>query len=653
MIEQLVEGNFVVRDDRQFLISEINGHKITLLDSFTDNKIVSTISELHDQILLGKTTITYADKKTQLLHNDSAMDFSSYPENLKKKAIERWAYVSAVKNDNIITMSERTLKPVIEKVHNETGIMPPSWRTLIRWCKRNEQAGVRGLLSGEHLKGNRQSRVSEEVDNMIISALENLKRAEKISYRRAYVSFSDAILMENVNRSKYEKLSGLSYQAFISRAKKIAPYELLVNQLGKNKADVIYRENKRNKPAKRILEKAEIDHTKLDLFVVDELHNFPLGRPYITTILDMKSKGALGFYVGFETPSYVSVVKAVKCAISDKSELLKDYPSVKNEWLCKGVFQELAYDRGKEFDSNLLEEALLDLNIVGRGNPRKKPWYKGSIESHFRTINKRLLEHQPGKVFTKITDSNDYQPEKNGVIGFRAFIELLLLWIVDEYQVGANSEGTSIPNLTWREDLKYVDVTPINPDKLDILLAENDTRINKVKGITKSYLTYDNAELVKLRKRHGFKTVNIKINRDDLGYIYVLNDVTRQYFKVPALDQEYANGLSMYQHKCIIRFHKKYISAQIDPLALAQTRKTINDIVLREMKTMKRFKSTGNARIARFSKVGEDNSVPATLIPDNMESEIPAPENIRDRIVEENLKQFDNIEDDLDDEMDA
>ena len=217
----------------------------------------------------------------------------------------------------------------------------------------------------------------------------------------------------------------------------------------------------------------EIDHTVVDLFVVDDELRVPLGKPRITNIIDWKSKCILGFYIGFEDVSYISVAKAIKSAISDKSALLEKYPNVKNSWPCKGVFQSISYDRGREFESNLLADALLELQISGTGNPAGKPWYKGTVESFFNTLNQQLLSDIPGKVFAHIADSNDYHPEKNAVISLQDFREIYIKWIVDIYHVNTNSSETRIPIKTWQEDEPFVGIREVDQERLDIIFSEN------------------------------------------------------------------------------------------------------------------------------------------------------------------------------------
>ena len=82
----------------------------------------------------------------------------------------------------------------------------------------------------------------------------------------------------------------------------------------------------------RPLERVEIDHTQLDLFVIDDQTGFPLGKPYITAAIDHHTGSVTGFYISFTPPSAFSVMECLKVAILPKVEINKIFPSVKNTW---------------------------------------------------------------------------------------------------------------------------------------------------------------------------------------------------------------------------------------------------------------------------------------------------------------------------------
>jgi putative transposase len=52
----------------------------------------------------------------------------------------------------------------------------------------------------------------------------------------------------------------------------------------------------------------QIDHTLVDVIVVDQEHRQPIGRPWLTLAIDIASRAVAGFSVSLEAPSALSVV---------------------------------------------------------------------------------------------------------------------------------------------------------------------------------------------------------------------------------------------------------------------------------------------------------------------------------------------------------
>lgn len=52
-----------------------------------------------------------------------------------------------------------------------------------------------------------------------------------------------------------------------------------------------------------VLEEVQIDHTVVDLMIVDEQDREPIGRPYLTVAIDVVSRCVLGLVVTLEAPS--------------------------------------------------------------------------------------------------------------------------------------------------------------------------------------------------------------------------------------------------------------------------------------------------------------------------------------------------------------
>lgn len=58
--------------------------------------------------------------------------------------------------------------------------------------------------------------------------------------------------------------------------------------------------------AQRPLDVVQIDHTKLDIIVVDREQRLPIGRPWITLAIDVYSRMVVGFCISLDPPGAMS-----------------------------------------------------------------------------------------------------------------------------------------------------------------------------------------------------------------------------------------------------------------------------------------------------------------------------------------------------------
>src|SRR5258708_7850233 len=72
------------------------------------------------------------------------------------------------------------------------------------------------------------------------------------------------------------------------------------------------------------LERVQIDHTQVDVIVVDEGDRLPIGRPCLMLAIDVASRAVFGFSVSLERPSVVSVALTLVQAVLPKDLWLAD-----------------------------------------------------------------------------------------------------------------------------------------------------------------------------------------------------------------------------------------------------------------------------------------------------------------------------------------
>jgi len=610
MMNKFIIGNYLSITakgrEKLFKIISFSEGDVRLEDSVTGAFVLEKTQNVSAILSKGEGHIISEKQDSKTLNDSDSLDFSGYDESDKSEAKYRFKYINAVFDDNGKNSSKVSLDKIITVVSCEENIRAPSIRSLQRWIKSfiESDYSIRGLLPRSKNKGNKTAKVAQQVEQFISQGIQYYKKVEQCSVMSAYEKMKSLIHFEN-ELCLGDKLIVPSYRTFLSRIEKESPYELSVARIGKKAANKEFKVKRQPPKVSTILERAEIDHTKLDLFVVDDRNALPLGRPWITAVLDYYSRSIMGFYISFVPPSYLSISKALKHALTSKDYVKEVYPEIENSWPVFGVMSTLVSDRGKDFESVALKEACLDLNITLQFNPVKCPWYKGVVERYFGTINRELLDDKPGKTFSSIIDKGDYDPEKNAVISFSRLVEIMHMWVVDVYQQSPRSNETLVPNCWWEEALINTPVFSVDSETLNIVLGKFALPSLSKDGIRLDYIYYDSDELLTYRMQTGYGKVKIKIDPDDLGEIHVLNKVELKYFTVPAVDLDYAKGLSSWQHQVIKNYVKGMVRTYVDEEALSRAKRKISQMVEEEMLNTKSL-ARSRARLARYLKIGQN-----------------------------------------------
>lgn len=574
-----------------------------------------------DLTFLGDAASTRVRRKmTDKLIDDLSMLKDDDPR--KKEARRRFAYIEALECANLPLFSKRTVKPLIEKVHAEIGDRkkPPFWKTLCYgwrkvWILSGKDLRIlvpqydkRGntaprFSNGRKSKGEsfteaeveRALRVEEIVHEVIREVYMNMQRN---SVAEVHKALDERVADENKFRDPDDQLPIPSVNSVYAIINAMDPYEKDKARYGAEYADRKHRSSRPGPTLSRPLQRVEIDDTTLDLIVVDEETRMPVGRPTFTFAIDCETREPLGFYMSFDGPGYLAVMQCLIHAISPKTYLKEEFPEVQNDWPAYGLPEELIVDNGPGYVSQDLEDACKQLGITLVFCPVRTPNAKPRVERFFRGQNQRLLHNQPGTTFSSIFDRKDYDPRKNAVIGFRALLAMTHVFLVDMYARSKHRGLNGIPHVAWENGVeKYPPQLPRRQQELRVLLARIAQRKISGSGIEFENLFYNCEELAGLRRK-GDTTVSLKYDPTDLGVIYVYDPQRDRYIAVPALDQKYAKGLTLWQHKVIKRYVRVVMRQQVDTDSLRQARKTIRRIVDEEW--MKGNKTRTRSKLARF-----------------------------------------------------
>jgi putative transposase len=244
-------------------------------------------------------------------------------------------------------------------------------------------------------------------------------------------------------------LSCPSRKAVSQRVKTIHRRELLVEREGAKAANDTTRPVVGEFQAQRPLQVVQVDHTKVDVFVVDEQYRQPIGRPWLTLLVDICTRTVAGYYLSLEAPSSVSVALALQQAVLSKDEWLAAR-GIAAPWPVRGLPEILHMDNGKEFHAKALQRGAEEYGIQLMYRPVATPHYGGHIERLIGTMmgEVHLL---PGTTFSNIDERGAYEPERHAAMTLKELDQWLAIQIVGRYHHEIHRSLARPPVAVWEE----------------------------------------------------------------------------------------------------------------------------------------------------------------------------------------------------------
>ena len=199
----------------------------------------------------------------------------------------------------------------------------------------------------------------------------------------------------------------------------------------------------------RAMQVVQIDHTKVDVTVVDPIERQPIGRPILTIGVDVFTRMVVGFYLSLEAPSVTSVALCLTHAVVDKSAWLAER-GIGAEWPTCGAPECIHVDNGAEFHARAFTRGCADHGIEISYRPPATPRFGGHIE---RLIGSMMgsVHLLPGTHFSNVAEKGDYDPEARAVMTMRELETFLALEIVGCYHASLHRGLNRPPIAAWRE----------------------------------------------------------------------------------------------------------------------------------------------------------------------------------------------------------
>jgi putative transposase len=535
---------------------------------FTDNGelVTETIDSNYRGIRDGKYKLfraVPAKSKEDKAQQDDVVMPSQITKEQEEKIAYQMLFVKAAMRAQIKPSAHKEVRALIDRViaaYANTSDKPasalrrPSEYAVRNWITRYKRNGSSAFA----LVDRRQvvkpvKRAPIKVDELIDEGIrKHYLKLRGSSINATHGKIEAEILQYNENQGV--ELTVPSLSTVTRRVADLPKYQVDVARFGKAFAKNKWRYSMHGDQSTRIMERVEIDHTMLDIWVLDPISGLPLGRPWITILIDRYSGYITGLFISFFGPSTSTIASALKMSIEPKGDLCEAVGNLQNTWDAYGVAELYVMDNGLEMHSQRFRRIGWELQADFLYNPVRQPWLKASIERTMMEVC-RVLPVQ-GKVYSPIKNAQVADPKKTASILFDDLCKGLIMWAVDVYPLRVDRYRLCRPIDLWADGLQSMPPAklPESTVSLDLTMGISLDRTISRDGLIFQYLRFNSPELQDYCRsvKQTFRT-ECRIIPEDIGSVYVLLPKENRWISVGLVRPapEYGAGLSLLQHQLI------------------------------------------------------------------------------------------------------
>jgi len=446
--------------------------------------------------------------------------------------VARWRRYIRAHNDNL-----KTCQVPLELV---SGYTLRDW--YMRWIKSGRMFGALAPLTDK--QGNRKQRL----DPAVTAIIQRVVRQNWLTLERPPLTVAHDRICRDVRHLNeqgagphLEEPSEMAVRRWIQR--NIEPFEVMYFRKGKKEAEHQFRVTARAPAAIRPLQIVEFDETPLNVMLVDS-NGHPRGRANLTAGTCLATGMIVGWHIGWEKPSWTSVMQALRMAVLKKDT---SGSGAESPYPVYGVGEVVKVDNGPPYRSTSLVAASGQLGFELRFVPAGKPHLKGKIERFFLEVSRDFTSVLPGRTFANTLERGDYDSEGFAHLTLQETQKLFMKWVVDVYHNRPNSRAFGQTPLERWDALSGHGVR-LPPDAADLgaLIGLVIKRTIVAEGIAFQGLTYGNASLKLLKKKfHLGHEWMVKIDPLDLLQVLVLNPESEKWEAFPCKQPELVEGLTL------------------------------------------------------------------------------------------------------------
>ena len=623
-------GEMVSYQGQNFEIKQLTGGLKSVILKYLDSESI-ILAEIKDLLpFIEKTpvlglVVANDSKKVKQLESISDEDWII--------AQKRLAIIRPVLNN----MGDGQLLKTISEENNVDKA------TIYRWIQNFEKNGqVSSLIREKSDGGKGKSRLTPEMESIIKAAIEE----QYLSKQKNPIS---KVCHEVVKRCKNIKVTPPHINTIRNRILSLSEETRMRaregNKIANDKFNPIRQEYQANYP----LEIVQIDHTQLDIVLVNETNRKSIGRPWLTAAIDVYSRVIVGFYLSFDPPGALGTGMCIANAILPKEGWLQSL-DIKGDWLCWGRMNTIHADNAKEFRGRMLSRACEEYGINLEWRPVKNPKWGGHIERLMGTIS-REIHNLRGTTRSNPKDRGEYDSIKEAVFTLKDFETWFVEFIVNVYHVSLHKGIGTTPMSKFEEGLNKTGLPPriLNENKVRLDFLPYVERSIQEYGVLINHFYYYgdvlrkwiNALIPNTLKSKQKRMFIFKRDPRDRTVVFFYDPDLQEYFQIPCRNTT-RDPMTDWEYNEVLKWLKSDGVSNIDEDAIFEARERLNKIEEEAItKTRIERKTKKDAKIIhslqKSFKLNPTGTNPTI-------NEIKGAESLKPRIDFSNIKPFEEAE---------
>lgn len=532
-------GELVSFQKENYKIRQLTGNLKSVILESTSNSTVVTVDIKN---LLPPISKSETDKITSDFKADALESFENEDWEIAQKRLAIIRPILISKGNGLL------VKEIAEE--NNLGVA-----TLYRWVDKFEKTGhVSSLIPDKSSGGKGKSRLTPEIDAIVKTVIDEL-------YLTNQKNPIKKVGREIIRRCKLLELTPPNISTVRNRILAISEEKRLRFRESKKIADDKFKPNLKHFPnADYPLSVVQIDHTLLDIILVDETYRKPIGRPWITLAIDVYSRVITGLYISFDPPGALGTGMCIANSILPKETWLINL-EIDGDWGVWGKMATIHVDNAKEFRGNMLYRACEEYGINLEWRPVKQPNWGGHIERLIGSIVKEI-HTLPGATFSNPKQRGEYNSENKAAFTLKEFEKWLVTYIVNIYHKRLHSGIGMSPMHKFQEGVFQKSGIPpriFNELKVKLDFLPYFERSIQEYGVVIDYIFYyadvlrkwiHTVENNKIKSRVKKKFI-FKRDPRDISTLFFYDPELKEYFQIPYRDTS-KPPITIWEHREVV-----------------------------------------------------------------------------------------------------